>query len=99
MIRPVSTSQSVAPSVTVGDRLEAWACRLDRRWVPIILMLGAIYVALIAPSVHRHLWFDELHTYYIAQATSVRQFVEEIRVLDLNRFLTFLLARASMSCS
>jgi hypothetical protein len=97
MIRPISASQSVAPAVTVGDHLEAWACRLDRRWVPIILMLGVIYVALIAPSVHRHLWFDELHTYYIAQASSVRQFVEEIRVLDLNPFLTFLLARASMS--
>ncbi len=55
-----------------------------------------IYLALVTPSVRRHLWFDELHTVYIAQATSIRQFIDEIRLLDLNPPLTYLLVRISM---
>ncbi|MCU1335579.1 MAG: hypothetical protein JWO19_1160 [Bryobacterales bacterium] len=82
---------------SIGDRLETWAWRLDRRWGLIILILAAIYGVLIAPSLRRHLWYDELHTVYIAQATSVRQFIDEIRLLDLNPPLTYVLVRASMS--
>src|SRR5678816_1337807 len=91
-----SQSASAAPARTMGDRLEAGAWWLDRRPVLIVLLLAAIYVALIAPSVYRHLWFDELHTVYIAQATSMRQFIDEIRLLDLNPPLTYVLVRASM---
>jgi len=87
---------NAAPARTMGDRLEAAAWWLDRRPALIVLLLAAIYVALIAPSIHRHLWFDELHTVYIAQATSMGQFIDEIRLLDLNPPLTYLLARASM---
>src|SRR5579859_6089196 len=99
MIRSTSSSPSAGPAaaMTVGDRLEAWAWRLDRRPILIVVLLAAIYVVLIAPSVHRHLWYDELHTVYIAQATSVRQFIDEIRLLDLNPPLTYVLVRASMS--
>ena len=84
------------PGMTSGDRLEKWAWQLDRRSGLIVMLLAVIYVVLIAPSVHRHLWYDELHTFYIAQATSVRQFVDEIRFLDLNPPLSYLLVRASM---
>ena len=81
---------------TPGDRLEEFAVRLDRRPVLVVAALALIYVAQIAPSVQRHLTFDELHTFYIAQASSVRQFVDEIRGLDLNPPLSYLLVRASM---
>ena len=85
-----------APSRTVGDRLEAFAWRVDRQWALIILILAVIYIVLIVPTVHRHLWFDELHTFYISQATSVRQFIDEIRLLDLNPPVPYLLTRASI---
>src|SRR5689334_326984 len=81
---------------TIGDRLEEFALRLDRRPILILAALALVYVAQIAPSVQRHLTFDELHTFYIAQASSVRQFVDEIRGLDLNPPLSYLLVRASM---
>src|SRR5579864_964799 len=99
MIRSISSARSADPAATrtIGDRLETSACWLDRRWVSIVLILAAIYVVLIAPSVHRHLWYDELHTVYISQATSVRQFIDEIRLLDLNPPLTYVFVRASMS--
>jgi Dolichyl-phosphate-mannose-protein mannosyltransferase len=91
-----STSKLPSAHRRVGDRLEAWAARLDRHRLGIAVLLLAIYVALVAPSVRRHLWFDELHTVYIAQATSIRQFIDEIRLLDLNPPLTYLLVRVSM---
>jgi len=82
--------------MSLGDRLEKWAWWLDRRPVLIVTLLAAIYMALMAPSVHRHLSYDELHTFYIAQAPGVRQFVDQIRLLDLHPPLTFLLVRASI---
>ena len=55
------------------------------------MLLTVIYVMLIAPSVNRHPhWYDELHTVYIAQATSVQQLVDEIRLPDLNHPLSYL---------
>src|SRR5581483_5266857 len=77
-------------------RLEEFALRLDRRPILVVAALALLYIAQIAPSVQRHLTFDELHTFYIAQASSVRQFVDEIRGLDLNPPLSYLLVRASM---
>jgi Dolichyl-phosphate-mannose-protein mannosyltransferase len=82
--------------MTTGDRLEKWAWWLDRRPALIVVLLAAMYLALIAPSVHRHLWYDELHTFYIAQATSMHRFIDEIRLLDLNPPLTYVLVRVSM---
>jgi len=83
------------PAVTVGDRLEMWACWLDRRSTLIILALAGLYLTLIHHSVYRHLWYDELHTFYIAQAPSLSRFVEEIRLLDLNPPLQYALVRIS----
>ena len=82
--------------MTTGDRLERWAWWLDRRPTLIVVTLAALYIALVAPSVHRHLWYDELHTFYIAQASSIRLFAEEVRLLDLNPPLSYLLVRASI---
>ena len=83
------------PAVTIGDRLEAWACWLDRRSTVIVLALAGLYLILIHHSVYRHLWFDELHTFYIAQAPSFSRFVEEVRLLDLNPPLQYALVRIS----
>lgn len=80
----------------VGDRLAEWATRLDRHQAWIASILAGVYAVLVIPWVHRHLWFDELHTFYIAQAPSFQRFVDEIRLLDLNPPLSYLLVRASM---
>jgi len=85
--------------MTVGDRLEKWACWLDRRPAVVVSLLAGIYVFMISGSVFRHLWFDELHTFYIAQAPSIRKVFEEISLLDLNPPLSYLLVRASLMVS
>jgi Dolichyl-phosphate-mannose-protein mannosyltransferase len=81
--------------MTVGDRLEKWAWWVDRRPALMILVLTAVYVVLIHHFAYRHLWFDELHTFYIAQAPSLSRFFEEIRLLDLNPPLQYALVRGS----
>ena len=83
-------------TTTLGDRLEARACRLERRPGLFVAFLAVIYVILIWPSVGRHLWFDELHTFYMAQAPSLQEFIAEYRTLDLNPPLSFLIVRGSI---
>jgi 4-amino-4-deoxy-L-arabinose transferase-like glycosyltransferase len=53
------------------------------------------YSALVAAAMHRHLWHDELYTYYIAQAPSLAELWKDLN-LDLNPPLIYLTARASM---
>jgi len=53
------------------------------------------YSALVAAAMHRHLWHDELYTYYIAQAPSLAALWKDLN-LDLNPPLIYLAARASM---
>lgn len=81
--------------MTIGDRLEKWACWLDRRPALIVLALTAFYAVLIRQLAYRRLWFDELHTFYIAQAPTLSRLLEEIRLLDLNPPLQYLLVRIS----
>ena len=83
--------------LTLGDRLEKWACWVDRRPTLIILALTAFYAVLIRQLAYRHLWFDELHTFYIAQAPTVSKLLEEIRLVDLNPPLQYFLVRASFA--
>jgi len=85
-----------ATDTSVGDRLEAAAWKLERRPGIFVVVLAVIYVILIWPSVNRHLWFDELHTFYMAQAPSLHEFMEEYRTLDLNPPLSFLIVRGSI---
>ena len=100
MMEMTSRASSSIPSQPVsrpaGDRLEGAARWLDQRPLLIVALLAAAYAVLISPAVHRHLWYDELHTFYIAQAGTVRQFVDEIRLLDLNPPLSYLIVRGSM---
>ena len=90
--RPASAEERLP----VGDRLESWARRMDRRPLVVLAFLGALYVVLVLPPVKSHLWFDELNTYYIAQAPTAARMIEEIRLLDLNPPLMYVLVRASM---
>jgi uncharacterized protein (TIRG00374 family) len=89
--------KKISSRVSLGDRLDAWAKKLDSRPALILLILAVVYVALIRHSVYRHLWYDELHTFYIAQAPSIPQLLREISLLDLNPPLSYLLVRASLA--
>ena len=60
-----------------------------------ILALVLLYLLVTAVMSWRQLWFDELHTYYIASASSLSQVWEDIH-LDLNPPLMFFIARLSM---
>jgi hypothetical protein len=82
--------------VPLADRLESWAQRIDCRPFLVLAFLAVLYVILVLPSVRSHLWFDELNTYYIAQAPGAARMIEEIRRLDLNPPLIYVLVRASM---
>ncbi len=61
------------------------------------LLLLAVYVpAALAQSSAHLLWHDELFTLYIAQAPSLRQLFADIRLVDLNPPLSYLLSRLSL---
>jgi len=85
---------NLAPSA--GERLESWAAWLDSRRRIIDAALALVYVLLLLlPLSIFNLWYDELHTFYIAQAPSLAKFVEEVGRLDLNPPLLYALVRAS----
>ncbi len=55
-----------------------------------------MYAAVTLASASRHLWFDELFTYWIAQAPSIRALLSEIS-LDLQPPLGYLAVRGSLA--
>ena len=78
-------------------RLEAAATWMDRRPVLLYGLLFVIYLLFALRSIaSRPLWFDELFTFYIAQAPTVGKVFQQLRSLDLNPPITYLLTRASM---
>lgn len=85
----------------IGTRLESLRGRLETaRFTSrdsAVVMVGVIllYFLMTAFSAQRHLWHDELYTYYIAKAPSMTQFWQAVR-LDLNPPLSYLLVRASL---
>jgi hypothetical protein len=80
-----------------GDRMEGWAIWLDRRPAVVAVLLAALYAVLVLGQLRTILWYDELHTYYIAQAPSLARMFDEMRHVDLNPPLIYLLVRASHS--
>jgi hypothetical protein len=78
-----------------GDRMERWAWWLDQRLVVILVILAAVYGVLVQWWLHLILWYDELHTYYIAQAPTLARMIEETKHVDLNPPMIYLLVRAS----
>ncbi len=69
---------------SASERTAGWALALT----------VAAYVLITAIAASRHLWHDELYTFYIATAPSWRRFWQELP-LDLNPPLEYLGVRAS----
>jgi len=67
---------------------------IRRSLAPIALL--AFYGVLIFFANHRHLWHDELYTFYIASAPSLSDLRQNL-LLDLNPPLLYLLSRVTMS--
>ncbi len=69
--------------------------RSDASWLA-PLCFTALYAALIWLQIGRHLWFDELLTYYLANASSLGRLLHLVQRWDLNPPLLHLLAHASL---
>ena len=93
---PVSSADRPTRS-RAGQLLERLARTLDRHPALPLLGLCLIYLfAVLAASHAKLLWHDELFTLYIAQAPSLAAMFEEIRSIDLNPPLSYVLTRASL---
>jgi hypothetical protein len=82
--------------------LRVIAKRLDRgvNWVEsypalLVAVLAIIYLLRLPAPLQTILWYDELHTYYIAQAPTIAKYIELVRNTDLNPPLIYALARLS----
>ncbi len=62
----------------------------------VFVVIIAVYAALSFHTASRQLGHDELYTYYIAQAPSISRLFEELRAIDLNPPLSYLLVRGSL---
>ena len=69
--------------------------RSDASWI-LPLCLTLLYAALIWLQIGRHLWFDELLTYHLANASSLGRLFRLVERWDLNPPLLHLLAHASL---
>ena len=77
--------------------LEGTGETLEGRPVLIVSILSALYVLMLAPFAARPLWNDELYTFYIANAPTFRRIFDEVRAIDLNPPLIYLVTRTSNS--
>ncbi len=69
----------------------------SRTAVAILLgVLTALYATLIGLQIGRHLWFDELLTYHISQATPLSRLLYLVKKWDLNPPQLHVLAHASL---
>lgn len=68
---------------------------MTRRRLVVPLILLALYMVLVLLGNRRHLWHDELYTYYISSAPSIADLWKDLQI-DLNPPLLYLLARASL---
>jgi hypothetical protein len=78
--------------------------RSIRKWRPVLSSLEArplvvagilacVYAALVFTTIGRRMWFDELFTYYIAQAPDMPRLFDAIAHVDLNPPLSYILVR------
>jgi hypothetical protein len=74
--------------------LSATAQLLERNsWLLLAILLLAYSAYLATHARSRPLWHDELYTYYIAQAPTFEQMLQETRTLDLNPPLSYMAVR------
>ncbi|MCU1257544.1 MAG: putative rane protein [Bryobacterales bacterium] len=76
------------------DRGERWCEKLDRRPNLIVAFLAAAYLVMLFSPIQRRLWYDELFTYHISLAPGLDRFIDEVRKLDLNPPLIYVVTRA-----
>jgi hypothetical protein len=97
------TRKSEDPTLAAAKRMieksvllrgERFARRFERSpWVAPIL--GCVYVAMVWLPVQRRFWHDELFTFYIAGAPSLQRLFDQIRHIDLNPPMLYLVTRAA----
>jgi len=69
---------------------------VESHYISSLLILFAIYLcAHLGYSLRIPLWHDEIFTFYIAQAPSLRDLIHLTRTIDLNPPLSYLLTRAT----
>jgi 4-amino-4-deoxy-L-arabinose transferase-like glycosyltransferase len=56
----------------------------------------ALYTFFVIGAATRPLWHDELYTYYIAKAPTLARFIDEVRNIDLQPPLQYVLSRFSL---
>jgi len=79
------------------DNEDATSRDAFHRWLLPVALLAIVYLALISLQVRQRLWFDELFTYYVAQAPNLPRFFDELAHVDLNPPLLYLLVRFCQS--
>jgi hypothetical protein len=79
------------------DDLLGWISAFFERkpWRAVVLILLIYVPAALEASRNHPLWHDELFTYWIAQAPSLGDMWSDLRTLDLNPPLVYLLTRMS----
>src|SRR6185369_15887893 len=80
---------------TLCARLEKYETSDPAPFGPLALALF-FYVFILFLLAFRPLWHDELYTYYIAKAPTLKQFFTEITHLDLQPPLGYVLSRISL---
>ncbi len=66
-------------------------------WLPLLGLILLFLGAALTGSHSKPLWHDELFTYYLAQAPSLRAMWADLRIHDLNPPLAYLLTRWSFA--
>ncbi len=82
----------------LNDLRERLESGYTTRLYSVLAVIAAIivYAAVVLPAASRHLWHDELFTYYIAKASSIHQLLQDVQI-DLQPPLTYLVVRASLA--
>lgn len=93
-----SLQENRMPSKWLGSlcaRLEKYDISDPAPFGPLTLAM-ILYLFALFMLAFRPLWHDELYTYYIAKAPTLKQFVTEITHLDLQPPLGYVLSRISL---
>ena len=67
----------------------------SRPWILTTFLIVVYLPAILFESSRKPLWHDELFTYYISQAPNLSSLLQDIRSVDLNPPLSYLLTRLS----
>ena len=88
-----------SPKSGIAHRLGRISAALERSpWIAFALIFLIYVPYALETSRHRPLWHDELFTYWISQAPTLAAMWTDLRTLDLNPPLVYLLTRLSFHC-